>query len=121
MRTKVFVRTPEGKRTLGRCRCEDNIKMGVKEVGSEGVSGSHVAQDKDNWRAVVNTVMNIQLHKKAGTFLPMAKRVTCTAHLILLDLTNSTCQTDLGADPKIPNVVEINSVVADVRCMDART
>jgi hypothetical protein len=35
------------------------IKTDVKEIGSEGVDWIHLAQDRDNWRAVVNTVMNL--------------------------------------------------------------
>jgi len=50
---------PEGKRPLGRPRrrWEDNIKMGVREVGGGG-DWMELAQDRDRWRALVNTVMN---------------------------------------------------------------
>jgi hypothetical protein len=52
---------PEGKRPLGRHRpiWEDNIKMGLREVGWGGMDRIHLAQDRDQWRAVVNTVMNL--------------------------------------------------------------
>jgi hypothetical protein len=58
---KIFGRKPEGKKTLGRYRrrWDDNIKMDLKEVGFGDVDWSHMAQDKDRWRAVVNTVRNL--------------------------------------------------------------
>ena len=50
---------PEGKRPLGRPRrrWEDNIKMDLQEVGGGG-DWMGLAQDRDRWRALVNTVMN---------------------------------------------------------------
>jgi hypothetical protein len=41
---------------VGRCRWEDNIKMGLRW---DGVYWIYLAQDKDQWRALVNTVMNL--------------------------------------------------------------
>jgi len=51
-----FSRKPEGKRSLGRskCRWEDNIKLDL-EMGYEDVEWIH----RDQWRALVNTVMNL--------------------------------------------------------------
>jgi len=37
----------------------DNIKMYFREIGWEGVDWTHVAQEGDRWRDVVNTVMNL--------------------------------------------------------------
>jgi len=56
---RVLVGKPEGKRLLGRprCRWEDNIKMELWEVGGGG-DWMELAQDRDRWRAFVNTVMN---------------------------------------------------------------
>ena len=56
---KVLVGKPEGKRPLGRPRrrWEDNIKMDLWEVGGVG-DWMALAQDRDRWRALVNTVMN---------------------------------------------------------------
>jgi hypothetical protein len=50
----------EEKRLVGRPRSirEDNIKMDLQEVGW-GMDWFDLAQDKDRWRALVNTVMNI--------------------------------------------------------------
>jgi len=54
---------PEGKRPLGRPRrrWEDNIKMDLQEVGCGGMDWIELAQDRYNWRAVVNAVMNLQV------------------------------------------------------------
>ena len=56
---KVLVGKPEGKRPLGRPRhrWEDNTKMNLWEVGGGG-DWMELAQDRDRWRALVNTVMN---------------------------------------------------------------
>jgi hypothetical protein len=52
---------PEGRRPLGRPRprWEDNIKMDLREVGWEGIDWIDLAQDRDRWRALVYTVMNL--------------------------------------------------------------
>jgi hypothetical protein len=54
---------PEGKRPLGRPRRRwvDNIKMHLKEIGWDGVNSIDLAQDRDQWRALVNTVMNLRV------------------------------------------------------------
>jgi hypothetical protein len=54
---------PEGKRPLGRpgCRGEDNIRMNLWEIGWEGVGWVHRAQDRVQWWAFVNTVMNLHV------------------------------------------------------------
>jgi hypothetical protein len=53
----------EGKRPLERPRCRwmDNIKMDVREIGWDGVDWIELAQDKDQWRDLVNTVMNFRV------------------------------------------------------------
>ena len=58
---RVLVGKPEGKRPLGRPRrrWEDNIKMDLQEVGGSG-DWMELAQDRDRWRALVNTLMNIR-------------------------------------------------------------
>jgi hypothetical protein len=50
---------PEGKRPLGRPthRWVDNIKMDLRERGWDGMYSIDLAQDRDKWRALVNTVM----------------------------------------------------------------
>jgi hypothetical protein len=48
---------------LGRLsrRWEDNIKMYVREIGWGGVDWSNVAEERDHWRAIVNTITNIRV------------------------------------------------------------
>jgi hypothetical protein len=54
------VREPEEKRRFGRPRrrWENNIKTNLKEIGWE-LNWIHPAQDRDQWRVHVNTVMNL--------------------------------------------------------------
>jgi hypothetical protein len=61
---------PEGKRPLGRPRrrWRDNIKMDLQEVGGGCEDWMELAQDRDRWRALVSTVMNLQVPKNAGNF-----------------------------------------------------
>jgi hypothetical protein len=58
---RILVGKPEGKRPLGRPRRRwmDNIKMDIREIGWDGVDWIDVPQDRDRWRALVNTVMNL--------------------------------------------------------------
>jgi hypothetical protein len=59
----VLVGKPEGKRPLGRPRrrWKDGIRMDLREIGWGSVEWIQLAQDRDRWRAVVNTVMNIRI------------------------------------------------------------
>jgi hypothetical protein len=54
---------PEGKRPLGRPtpRWEDNIRMDLREIGWGNMDWIDLAQDRDQWRALVNTVMNLRV------------------------------------------------------------
>jgi hypothetical protein len=58
---RVLVGNPEGKRPLGPSRREDNIKMDLREVGWGDMDWINVAQDRDQWRSLVNTVMNLRV------------------------------------------------------------
>jgi hypothetical protein len=59
---KILVGKSEGKRTLGRARrrWESYIKMDLSEIGSRGEDWIHLAQDRNKWRAPLNTVMNLR-------------------------------------------------------------
>jgi hypothetical protein len=58
----ILVGRLEG-RPLGRPRhrCVDNIKMDLREIGFGDVDWFHLAQNRDRWRALVNTVTNIRV------------------------------------------------------------
>ena len=59
---RVLVGKPEGKMPVGRPRrrWENNIKMDLQEVEGGG-DRMELAQDRDRWRALVNTVMNLRV------------------------------------------------------------
>jgi hypothetical protein len=65
---RLLVGKPEGKRPLGRPRRRwvDNIRMNLGEVGWGGVDWIGVAQDRNRWRAVVNSVLNLRVPWNAG-------------------------------------------------------
>jgi hypothetical protein len=60
---RLLVGRPEGKRTLGRPRrrWKDNIKMDLREIGIDGANWIQLVQDSFQWRAFVNTVMNLRV------------------------------------------------------------
>jgi hypothetical protein len=60
---KGLMEKPEGKRPLGRPRRrrEDGIRIDLREIGWRSVDWIQLAQDRDRWRAVVNTVMNLRV------------------------------------------------------------
>jgi hypothetical protein len=57
------VRKPERKRPLGRHRrkWEDNFKMDLRELGWAGMGWIDMPEDRDQWRALVNTVMKLRV------------------------------------------------------------
>jgi hypothetical protein len=59
----ILVGTPEGKRPLRRPtrRWEDNIKTDISEIGWGGMDWIDLAQDRDQWRAFMNTVVNLRV------------------------------------------------------------
>jgi hypothetical protein len=61
--SRVLVGKLEGKRPLRRPRRRrvDSIKMDFREIGWGGMDWTDLAQDRDQWRAVVNTVMNLRV------------------------------------------------------------
>jgi hypothetical protein len=60
---RILVGNPERKRPLGRPkrRWEDNIKMDLREIEWDDRDWMDLAQDRDQWRALVNTVMNLRV------------------------------------------------------------
>jgi hypothetical protein len=60
---RLFVGKPGGKRPLGRPRRRwvDNIKMDLGEVGWDDVDWTGLAQDRNRWRVLVNSVLNFQV------------------------------------------------------------
>jgi len=60
---RVLVGKPEGRRPLGRPRhgWVDNITMDLQEVGCGYVDWIGLAQDRDRWRMLVSTVMNLRV------------------------------------------------------------
>jgi hypothetical protein len=60
---RVLMGKPEGKRPLGRPRhrWEDGFRMDLREIGWGSVDWIQLAQDRDRWRALVNTVMNLRV------------------------------------------------------------
>jgi hypothetical protein len=61
------MRKPEGKRSLERPRRRwvDNIKMDLRAIERDGVHWIYMAQDRDQWRALVNTVLNLRVPRDA--------------------------------------------------------
>jgi hypothetical protein len=68
---RIVVGKPEGKRPLGRPRYRwvDDIKMDLREIGWDGIDLIDVTQDKDQWRALLITVVNLRVPQSAGIFL----------------------------------------------------
>jgi hypothetical protein len=64
----LLVGKPEGKRPLGRPRRRrvDNIRMDLGEVGWGDVDWIGLAEDRNRWRALVNSVLNLWVPKNAG-------------------------------------------------------
>jgi hypothetical protein len=60
---RILVGMPEGNKPLGRPRHSwvDNIKIDLGEIEWDGVDWIHMAQDRDQWRALVNMVLNFRL------------------------------------------------------------
>jgi len=67
---KILVRRLVGKRHLGRpkCRQENNIRMTLTETGWEGVDWIYLAQDREQWQALVLTVMDLLGSMKGREF-----------------------------------------------------
>jgi hypothetical protein len=71
MEKRLLVGKPEGKRPLGRPRRRwvDNINIDIRDVGSSGMDWFDLIQDRGQWRALVNTVMNLRVPQTTGRSL----------------------------------------------------
>jgi hypothetical protein len=60
---RILVGKPEGKRPLGRprSRWKDNMKMDLSGIAWSGMDTIHLPQDRDQWIAFVNTLMNFRV------------------------------------------------------------
>jgi hypothetical protein len=60
---RILVEKPEGRRPLERPRRRwvDNIKIDLREIGWDDVDWFDLAQERDQWRAFVNAMMNLQV------------------------------------------------------------
>jgi hypothetical protein len=60
---RILVGKPEGKRPLGRPRRRwvDSIKMDLREIEWDCMDWIYLAQDRDQWRALVNTEINLRV------------------------------------------------------------
>jgi hypothetical protein len=65
----ILVGKPEGKRPLGRPRRRwvDSIKMDLREIGWDDVDWIDMAEDRDQWTALVNTVSTFGFHTMLGS------------------------------------------------------
>jgi transcription termination factor 2 len=68
---RVLVGRSEGKRPLGRPRrrWKDDIKMDFRKIGIDGANWIQLAHDRVQWRAFVNTVMNLRVPQESRIFL----------------------------------------------------
>jgi hypothetical protein len=60
---RILVGETGGRRPLGRPRRRwvDNIKMDLREICSDGMDWLDLAQERDQWKALVNTAMNLRV------------------------------------------------------------
>jgi hypothetical protein len=68
---RILVGKPEGKRSLGRSRHRrvGNVKMHLRDIGWDVMDWMDLVQDRDQWRALVNRVMNLRVRYNVAKFL----------------------------------------------------
>jgi hypothetical protein len=89
---RLLVGKPEGRRPLGRPRRRwlDNIRMDVVEVGWGDVDSIGLAQDRNSWRALVNSVLNLQF--LCENYLNLLQTFNDSTNLEKETLTQKKCQ-----------------------------
>jgi hypothetical protein len=86
MRTRYWSENLKGRqRSLEKRsrRWEDNIRMDPRETGWEGVDWMHLAQERNQWRDLLNTVMNLRISLEAGNFLMSSVTVSFSRRTLL--------------------------------------
>ena len=73
---KMLIGKPTGKRPLGRLRrrWEDNIRIYFKKIGIDTRNWVDSAQDRDYWRSLVNTALNLRVPKAMELYCIVLKR-----------------------------------------------
>jgi hypothetical protein len=66
---RILVGKPKGRRPLGRPRRRwvGNIKIDLRQIGWDDIDWIDLAQDRDQWRALVKAVMNFGFHELLGS------------------------------------------------------
>jgi len=66
----ILIEKPEEKKKVGRPRYiwKDNIKVDLKGIRWDSMDWIHLSQDRDQWQAVMNTVMNLWVSPNSGVF-----------------------------------------------------
>jgi hypothetical protein len=87
---RLLVGKPDGKRPLEipRRRWVDNIRMDLGEVGWGNVDWIGLAQDRNRWRVLVNSVMNFGFHKMLGNYRVASQLVASRVVLSSIELVN---------------------------------
>jgi hypothetical protein len=66
-----------------RHRWKDDIRIGLRETGWEGVEWIHLAQDRDQWQAFMNMVMNIWVPQKVESFFTSQVTISFSSRTLL--------------------------------------
>jgi hypothetical protein len=85
---RLLLGTPDGKRPLGRPRCRwvDNIRIDLGGVRWGDVDWKGLAQDRNRWRAPVNSVLNLRVHEMLGNYRVAEHLVACRVVLSSIEL-----------------------------------
>jgi hypothetical protein len=91
---EISVRKPEGKTPLGRPRLKwtGNIRMELRKIGWKGEDQIHLAQERDQWQLLVNTLINRRVPYKAGNLLTSLATISFPRRSLLYDVSESTIE-----------------------------